>query len=150
MKINWGTGIVIAFVLFISFIMYFVFRMTTQEKSDHQLVTEKYYQKELEYQSEIEAEKNIQKYGEDFVLKQTDKGVLITFPRTMVAENIKGNVFLYRPSNENLDFDIPIRLSSSHLLIPDDLMLGGRWDIRVSWEYEGKPHLYKKSITYKK
>ncbi|MEO1010524.1 MAG: cytochrome C oxidase Cbb3, partial [Bacteroidota bacterium] len=35
-----------------------------------------------------------------------------------------------------------------HLLIPDKRLLDGRWDIRILWEYQGKPYLLKESITY--
>ena len=48
MKFNWGTGIVLAFIGFISFIMYFVINMNTNDKYDHDLVTEDYYKQELE------------------------------------------------------------------------------------------------------
>jgi hypothetical protein len=27
-------------------------------------------------------------------------------------------------------------------------LLDGRWDIKVSWEYQGEAYLYKKKITY--
>jgi hypothetical protein len=47
-----------------------------------------------------------------------------------------------------LDFDLPISLSNTHLLIPDKRLLDGRWDIKVFWEYEGEQYLYKESITY--
>ena len=40
MKLNWGTGIVLAFIGFISFIMFFVIRMNTNDKYDHDLVNE--------------------------------------------------------------------------------------------------------------
>ena len=46
MKINWGTGIVIAFALFMSFILYFVFKVQSDSKYDNELVTEDYYKKE--------------------------------------------------------------------------------------------------------
>lgn len=45
MKINWGTGIVLAFIGFITFILYFVFRMSTDDSANHDLVTEEYYKK---------------------------------------------------------------------------------------------------------
>ena len=47
MKINWGTGIVLAFIGFIGFILYFVIRMSTDDSANHDLVTEEYYKKEL-------------------------------------------------------------------------------------------------------
>ena len=58
MRINWGTGIVLAFIAFISFIMYFVIQMNTDDRADHELVTTDYYKKELAYQQEIDAEQN--------------------------------------------------------------------------------------------
>ena len=58
MKINWGTGIVLAFIGFISFILFFVVRMSMDNKANHDLVTENYYKAELGYQNEIDAENN--------------------------------------------------------------------------------------------
>ena len=55
MKINWGTAIVLVFIGFISFIMYFVIKMNTNKKYEHDLVTEDYYSKELAFQEEIDA-----------------------------------------------------------------------------------------------
>ena len=53
MKFNWGTGVVIAFILFISFIMYFVISMNTDKSLDHDLVDENYYKQELEFNKDI-------------------------------------------------------------------------------------------------
>ena len=47
MKFNWGTGIVLAILAFVGFIMYFFIITLTDKKYDHQLVTEKYYEKKL-------------------------------------------------------------------------------------------------------
>ncbi len=63
-------------------------------------------------------------------------------------KKIKGKVSLYRPSDKHLDFNLPISLSNTHLLIPDKRLLDGRWDIKIAWEYQDKPYLFKKSITY--
>jgi len=46
-KINWGTAIVIAFALFMSFILFFVFKVQSDSKYDNELVTEEYYKKRL-------------------------------------------------------------------------------------------------------
>ena len=40
MKLNWGKAIVIAFALFITFIMYFVLKVQSDSKYDNELVTE--------------------------------------------------------------------------------------------------------------
>ena len=148
MKINWGTGIVIAIVLFISFIMFFVIKMTTSKEFDHDMVVEEYYKKELAYQEEIDAEENLKLLSETIKGNKTREGWLLTFPETIETSKVKGIVFLYRPSNKQLDFDFPIEFSGSNLLIPDKRLLDGRWNITVTWDYEGKEYMYKKSITY--
>ncbi|TPV32952.1 FixH family protein [Paucihalobacter ruber] len=148
MKINWGTAIVLAFIAFIAFIMYFVISMMTNKKYDHDLVTENYYQKELIFQQSIDKEINAKKLDEQVTWKKTPEGMLITFPQSLKIKDIKGKVFLYRPSNKHLDFEMPITLSNHTLLIPDNRLLDGRWNLSVEWEYDDVEYLFKEDITY--
>ncbi|WP_339656572.1 FixH family protein [uncultured Maribacter sp.] len=148
MKINWGTGIVIAFVAFISFILFFVIRMTTSHNANHDLVTEEYYKAELGFQKEINAEQNALNSIKQIQLKKVPDGLLIVFPEKYNNTNVSGTVHLYRPSNKRLDFDLPIVLSDSHLLIPDKHLLDGRWDIKIFWKHQGKEFLHKESLTF--
>ena len=148
MKFNWGTGIVLTFIGFIGFILFFVIKMSMDDRANHDLVTKEYYKAELEYQQEIDAEQNAVANAVQLSTKKTPEGVLLIFPKNLKTQNIKGTVSLYRPSNKHLDFDLPLSLSNAHLLIPDKRLLDGRWDIKVSWEYLGEKYLYKESITY--
>ncbi len=148
MKINWGTGIVLAFIGFISFIMYFVISMNVDDKYDHDLVTEEYYQEELAYQESIEKIKNSKSLTDNINWKRTEKGLEMTFPKNLFPEEITGNVFLYRPSNKQLDFETEISLSNHHLLIPDKRLLDGRWNIKIDWQYKGKTYLFIEKINY--
>ncbi|MEM9679626.1 MAG: FixH family protein [Bacteroidota bacterium] len=148
MKINWGTAIVLAFIGFIAFIMYFVINMSTDKKYNHDLVTEDYYQQELTYQNDIDKAENAKSLSTNISLQKTDKGILVQFPQDLNIKDIKGKVFLYRPSNKQLDFEIPISLSDYNLLIPDNRLLDGRWNISVDWVYNKKEYLYKSAITY--
>ncbi len=148
MKLNWGTGIVIAFIAFIAFIMYFVISMNTDDKYDHDLVTEDYYKEELEYQKNIDKENNAKALDENISWRKTDEGLLLSFPKSFTAQKIQGTVFLYRPSNKQFDFESQISLSNHNLLIPDNRLLDGRWNIKVDWKYNGKSYLYKKEIIY--
>tara|TARA_R110000868_G_scaffold355377_3_gene616888 strand:+ start:4512 stop:4970 length:459 start_codon:yes stop_codon:yes gene_type:complete len=148
MKINWGTGIVLAFIGFISFILFFVVRMSMDNKANHDLVTENYYKAELGYQNEIDAENNSRDKEVELTLETTNEGLKLMFPKNLDVENIKGSVSLYRPSNKHLDFDLPLSLSQDYLLIPDNRLLDGRWDIKVHWKYKGEAYLFKGKITY--
>ncbi len=148
LKFSWGTGIVLSFVAFIIFILYFVYLASTDNKANHDLVTREYYKKELAYQKEIDAEQNALEYAKATAITKTEEGLQITFPENLGFKDIEGKVSLYRPSNQRLDFDLPVSLSNTHLLIPDKQLLDGRWDIRISWSANDRDYLIKKSITY--
>lgn len=148
MKINWGTGIVIAIILFIGFIMFMVVTMLTDKEYNHDFVTDKYYQKELYYQDEIDALENANELKEKLEVLKTKEGVKIQFPNIFEPKEIKGKVFLYRPSNKQLDFEMPISLSNTYLLVPENRLLGGRWNMTISWKYRGKNYLVKKELVY--
>ena len=148
MKLNWGTAIILAFIGFISFIMYFVISMNTDKKLDHHLVTEDYYKEELQFQKAIDKEKNSKKLIENISWKKTKEGLLLSFPEDFQVNKIKGKVFLYRPSNKQFDFEVPIRLSNHNLLIPNKRLLDGRWNIAVDWEYDTVGYLFKEEIVY--
>ena len=148
MKINWGTGIVIAFIAFITFILYFVVRMSMDDSANHDLVTEEYYKQELAYQKEIDASNTATELGATLKLEQSEEGITIFFPEKFDPKKITGTVSLYRPSNKHLDLDFPLSLSKTHLLIPDNRLVDGRWDITIKWQYEGNKFLFKERLTY--
>ena len=148
MKFNWGTGIVLAFVAFISFIMYFVVVANSDPRADHDLVTEEYYRKELEYQQDLDASRNLELFGGQVEVLRISGGLGIRLPKGMDPQGIDGKVSLYRPSNKQLDFEFPIQNSDTLQLIPASRLLDGRWDIRVNWTYKGKPYLFRERILY--
>ena len=122
--------------------------MMTDDKYNHDLVVEEYYKKEMAFQQEIDAEENAKLISKSISGKRTPEGWLITFPEELNATDIEGNVFLYRPSNKQLDFNQPLVISNSQLLIPDNRLVDGRWNITIDWMQNGKRYMYKKSIVY--
>ncbi|MCL9770296.1 FixH family protein [Flavobacterium sp. HXWNR69] len=146
MKFNWGTGIVIAFALFMTFILSYVFKVQSNDKYDHELVVEDYYKKESTVQSEIERQENANALLNKVKIEKTSEGVRIEFPSDFDYSKINGKVSLYRPSSQKLDFEIPLSLSSPHLLIPKSNLASGLWDISIDWEYDGVKFLNKDSF----
>ena len=146
MKINWGTGIVIAFTLFMSFILYFVIKVQSNSKYDNELVVEEYYKHDAKFGDEMIRIQNAQNLVEKPQIINEAGEIKIIFPPQFEPKNIKGKVSLYRPSNKKLDFEIPISLSNSTLLIPKKSLVGGRWDINLNWEYNNKEYQSKKTI----
>lgn len=148
MKLNWGTGIVITIIAFMAFILFLVVKMTTDNTYSHDLVSEKYYQKELQYQDEIDAAKNAAKLKENIKLQKTVEGIRIYFPEEFLSKKTEGKVFLYRPSNKQLDFEIPISLTNKYLLVPENRLVDGRWNITVFWSFKNTNYLFKEEFTY--
>ena len=146
MKISWGTGIVIAFALFISFILYFIFKVQSNPKYDNELVIEEYYKNDAKFGDEMIRVQNAQDLKQKPVISNTSEGITIVFPEVFVSNEIKGKVSFYRPSDKKFDFEVPILLSNSSLNVPKEKLLGGRWDINMEWQYEGKQYLTKETI----
>lgn len=72
----------------------------------------------------------------------------IELPKDFTSKEIKGKVFLYRPSNKQLDFEIPFSISKTYLLVPEERLLDGRWNIDISWRYKKTEYLVKEKIVY--
>lgn len=148
MKINWGKGIVIAIVLFISFIMYFVVTITTDNAYDYDLVSEQYYEEELTYQERIDASKNAQNLSSEISFEKTADGIVIKFPEALQHTSLQGKVFLYRPSDKQMDFEIALSNIQNYLLVPDKRLLGGRWNISVEIRHQNKNYYFSEEIVY--
>ena len=146
-KISWGTGIVIAFGTFMTFILFFVFLVQSDKKYDNELVIENYYKYETGLQKQLEKENLAEKLTEKLAVSQDAEALKISFPKNFDYKNITGKVSLYRPSDQKLDFEIPISLSSHDLLIPKSQLAGGRWDIILDWNYNNVGYLNKEQLT---
>ena len=73
MKFNWGAGIVVAFAVFMIFILSFVFKVQSNDKYDNELVVEDYYKRETKVQGDIEKQQNAndlkENLGKNFAYK---------------------------------------------------------------------------------
>jgi len=149
MKMNWGTGMVLVLVAFISFIMYFVVTMLTNKDYDQDLVVEDYYKAELHYQEEIDAEENALALKNNVYVVKKNSDWIVVLPEAIDLTEIEGTIHLYRPSNKVLDFEIPLTgLETNKVIIPNEKMINGRWNIMVNWTYKNTEYLFKKEINH--
>jgi hypothetical protein len=148
MKMNWGTGVVIAMVSFIVFILTFVYRSVVVDKYQHELVSEDYYKDELLYQQEIDKMTKASELEVDLKLNRTSEGLVIEFPSDLDPEAISGTIRLQRPSNKKLDLELPIDLSKSEFLIPGNLVVSGKYQVVIDWKHDAAEYLFKDEIFY--
>ena len=147
MKNNWGTYIVIAFALFISFILYFVIKVQSDSKYDNDLVVEEYYKHDAHFQDEMVRIQNAHDLTAKPEIEVDAKRVVITFPVSFIPKEIKGTVSFYRASNKKFDFQVPIAFTDvASLSVPKNQLLGGEWEVNMEWQYQGKSYLTKEDI----
>lgn len=147
MKWNWGTGIIITFIAFISFILYFVFTMMTDKRLDFDMVDENYYQQELQVQKDIDKQNNANSENVNLVYSEQKDSVCFTFPKNLDLSKIKGKAIFYRPSNKILDFEMPLELKTNQLVVPKTKLVSGRWNVSIDWQYEEKAYMEKFNLN---
>ena len=147
-KISWPSGIVLALSAFIIFILSFVFKATFLPEYDHHLVSEEYYKDELNYQQEINKENKGVALKENIKIKKDSLGLTIIFPVEFEPSKINGTISFVRLSNDKIDFNIPIKLISNEILIKDEKLVEGRWDVKIEWNVNNIDYLYKEKLIY--
>ncbi|HHC78633.1 MAG TPA: cytochrome C oxidase Cbb3 [Flavobacteriia bacterium] len=148
MKINWGTGIVIAMLLFMAFILQYVYKAVTNDKYNHELVSEDYYKDELYYQQEIDKVNNGNQLKDNIRIEAGKDGFVITFPKEMDVSKITGTAYFQRPSNKDLDFEQKLSPTISQLVIKHANLVSGKWNVKIDWKYNDKEYLLKEAIFY--
>jgi len=148
LKINWGTAMVIVLAAFMIFILQYVYRASVVEKYSHHLVSDDYYKDELNYQSIINKENASNKLKENLKLVKTVNGLAIVFPDLYDYKKISGTFKLLRPSNYKLDLEKKLNLTSNRFLIDKNLLVAGKYELSIDWQYNSKSYLYKKSYFY--
>lgn len=134
MKIHWGTGIVISFVLFIAFIGFMVVKIFKSPELQHELVTTNYYQKEQTLNQLIEGKKNAQFWSKGLVHCTNENYVFLSpLPAGKHME-----VIGYCPSNAAKDFTETLMVSSSYpfeIKLPRSRFGHQKWELQLRWQH---------------
>jgi hypothetical protein len=148
LRFTWGTGIFLAMLAFMIFILSFVYKSIAMDEYQHELVSEDYYKDELHYQEEIDKMNNSNSLSQNIKLANAKEGILISFPKDIEQSSIIGSIYLQRLSNEKLDFTEEIKLTDHHQLIPDEKLVSGKWIVIIDWKSEQEEYLFKESWFY--
>ena len=148
LRFTWGTGIFLAMLAFMIFILSFVYKSIAMDEYQHELVSEDYYKEELHYQEEIDKLNNSNSLSQNIKLVNSKEGILVNFPKDIAEASIVGSIYFQRLSNEKLDFTEQIRLTDHHQLIPVEKLVSGKWIVKIDWEAEQEQYLFKETWFY--
>ena len=137
---NWGKGITIALVLFISFIMYMVVNMMST-KID--LESEDYYQKEINYSSELKAINRANNFEGRPEISLTETHLIIQLPNEIKLFDVQ--LTLRRPNDDTLDKSFLI-VGTKTFTIDKTNLVSGNYQAVLSFEIEGELYIQKQNI----
>ena len=115
-KWNWGTGIVLLFVVFFIITLSMVF-IAFRQRVD--LVDENYYEKELQFQQQIDKQKNMLNLKLQPSYTAAGTTLFVTIPQNETGRVIGGKVLFYRPADSRSDFTIPLSVDTSGIFTYD-------------------------------
>jgi hypothetical protein len=131
LKISWGTGIVIVFVIFMSVTISTAVYLMNQ---DVNLVADDYYDQEIKYQKQIDRIKRTNKLDEKNIIMFNGSAINVTIPESLISRDLTGEIYFYRPSDEKSDIKIPLYTDSLGVqVIPVSSLEKGLWAVKVNW-----------------
>ena len=132
-KFNWGTGILITFIVFVIVIVGTAIFLMTQ---DVDLVESDYYAKGIDHQKQIDRMNRTNSMTESVIIEQADGFLKLSFPKEYKPEDISGKIQLYRPSDSKKDITFPLSIdTSAQQFIPTQTLDKGYWKVKLSWTY---------------
>ena len=145
MRWHWGAAIAVTYAVFAAGTVGFVAFAIGRPDS---LVSPEYYSRALAQDRRIAAVANAQALGSALDSRVADDGAMLVLqlPRAQ-SVTARGDVTLYRPSDETADRTMPLALDREGT---QRLTLGGlapgRWRLQVEWVVDGRPFYYERLL----
>ena len=139
---NWGHYTIIAFVLFASFIIYFVVRSFQQ---NFDLVAEDYYAKEINYEDKITRKRNFEKLNQKVIIKQLNQQIIVSF--SGMDKPSEGSIHFYHHAQKIFDKTFPVFLDENNQQkITKSLLVSGRYRINIHWKTNDTAYIQQERI----
>lgn len=140
---SWGIKITVLYTGFVILISSLVI-ISSSNKSE--LVAADYYEQELNYQQRIDAMTNEKKLKTTIDYQLLDTCIVLRFPEAGIAEDFKGEVLLFRPSDASQDLKLKLAFDAhGEQSISKRLLHKGIYKMCLSWKNNSTTY-YKESI----
>lgn len=145
MKISWGYKIFFVYIVFVAGILFLVFK-ANQEKFD--LVTEDYYGQELKYQNVINEKANVAQLSAPPIITHSVDKINIELPQEFTNKDVKGEVYLYRPSDASKDVHQPFAINGNNIQVQLPAVLSGSYELKLSWQAANKNFFNEQKVFF--
>ena len=145
MKIHWGAGLVVAFVLFAVLIIAMV---VISMRQNIDLVSEDYYDRELRHEEQVQKSRRTSALGDSLKVETSQQSVTVRFPGEYARMHPEGMVTFYRPSDKTKDFSRPLELDSTGTLhVSLAGMDPGIWKLKLEWTWSGTEYYREETVV---
>lgn len=128
---NWGHKLIIAIVIFVSWMGYMVYRCAT---TDFQLVEKDYYKNELRYQEVIDATQRASRLNSQAKIRRQTNKIILQLPAEMKGQQVSGNLWFYCAYDESLDKKITIRINNEgEQELNIAVLKPGNYTVKIEW-----------------
>lgn len=141
---NWGTKILIIYIVFVMGIVFMVFKSSVQNTD---LVTTDYYAKELRYQEKIDEAGRTAALSAPIEYSIKDNALTIVFPKDFAGKQIAGEAVLYCPSDEKKDLKKNFSVKDEPLQMEIPSGSTGLYELHISWQDGGVTYYFEKKIV---
>jgi hypothetical protein len=145
---SWWPRLVIA--AFIGFALFIGNMVRQAMKTEVDLVSKDYYQKEIAYQKHINQVQATRQLANQviFIQAAAAEQLHLVFPAGSSPAQVKGQVHFFRPSNARLDFTLPLQLNpDGRQHIRTTSLAKGRWRVQLTWHRNGQDYFLEKTLT---
>ncbi len=143
MKINWGKGLVLFFIIFFAWVLFFVLFALRQNID---LVSDDYYQKGAKYTDQININQRSLAYQDSIHIRTTDNQVQIELSKGLVTSADSVQVYFFRSSDKTKDLKLNFKAAEAPFLIDSKRLLHGRFQVYISWRKETKQYNIVKTL----
>jgi hypothetical protein len=145
MKLNWGFGIFLSYVIFAGSMVLFAVK-ASQQSND--LVSEDYYEDAVKYQEKIDASKNAMDGSSLIDAKFINERRSLEIFSNDSLMNTVGKIDFYKPDDSKKDFSLDFKINSGMRSIYTLKSIpSGEWKLNISWTIGQKEYYLEKRIT---
>jgi len=134
-KLNWGTGLIIFFLIFFIWVFSFVFFAMRQ---NNDLVTDDYYQKGAKYTDQININQRSLTYQDSIQITTAGNQLQIALSKGLVKSADSVQVYFFRSSDKTKDLWLNFRAAESPFLIDKTQLVHGRYQVYLSWSLKNE------------
>lgn len=143
---NWGKGIGISIVVFITLTLSVVSYLMSL---DFYLVSNDHYNEGVTYQETIDSKQRADELKNQVVVVFDEQleSLKVVFPNDIIQKTDTGDIHLYRPDDSELDEILPLTLNSEGIqTIPVTDLKKGKWVLKVRWLMDNESYLEEKAV----